>query len=122
MIILLTTAIMLAINVWAIFHMTQNFDPYLYLNQKSHPIQFNNKLIEYFPKYGKIVNIYLTGVDYYEDRHALFQLVEKLKQNPYVNNRTLDPWFMAYQEWLDTTGKGNTITHMEYTFSRYRVY
>ncbi|XP_011861607.1 PREDICTED: patched domain-containing protein 3-like isoform X1 [Vollenhovia emeryi] len=104
-IILLVTAVLLGVNVWAIFHLNQNFDPLVYLNQESYPIRFNNKLKEYFPKYGKNVNIYLTGVDYYEDRDALFQMVENLKQNPYVNNRTLDPWFMAYQEWLNTTGK-----------------
>ncbi|XP_018402992.1 PREDICTED: patched domain-containing protein 3-like isoform X2 [Cyphomyrmex costatus] len=104
-IILLVTAILLGINVWGIFHLNQNFDPLVYLNQESYPIRFNNKLTEYFPKFGKNVNIYLTGVDYYEDRSALFQLVDNLKQNPYVYNRTLDPWFMAYEEWLDSTGK-----------------
>lgn len=107
-IILLLTAILLGINVWAIFHLEQNFDPLMYLNQESYPIQFNNKLTEHFPKYGKHVNIYLTGVDYYEDRQALFQLVDKLKRNPYVNNGTLDPWFVAYEKWLDDTHQGTS--------------
>lgn len=113
-IILLATAILLGVNVWAIFHLNQNFDPLIYLNQESYPIRFNNKLKEYFPKYGKNVNIYLTGVDYYEDRQALFELIENLKRNPYINNRTLDPWFMAYQEWLET--KSNT------TYYSYGIY
>lgn len=108
-IILLLTATLLCINVWAIFQLQQNFDPLNYLNQESYPIRFNNKLMEYFPRYGKKVNIYLTGVDYYEDREALIQLVENLKRDPYVNNHTLDPWFMAYEKWLNTTGKGNQI-------------
>lgn len=120
-IILLATAVLLGLNIWAIFHLNQNFDPLVYLNQESYPIRFNNKLKEYFPKYGKNVNIYLTGVDYYEDRHALSQLVDNLKQNPYINNRTLDPWFTAYQEWLNITGKGNTIIQMEYTFPKYSL-
>ncbi|KAL6427288.1 hypothetical protein ACFW04_008694 [Cataglyphis niger] len=108
-IILLVTASLLSLNVWAIFQLSQNFDPLAYLNQESYPIQFHNKLKEHFPKYGKHINIYLTGVDYYEDRQALFQLVDILKKNSYVNNRTLDPWFMAYQEWLKTTGKEQYI-------------
>ncbi|XP_011693450.1 PREDICTED: patched domain-containing protein 3-like isoform X2 [Wasmannia auropunctata] len=112
-IILLATAILLGVNVWAIFQLEQNFDPLVYLNQESYPIQFNNELMKNFPKYGKHVNIYLTGVDYYEDRHALSQLVDNLKQNPYVNNRTLDPWFTAYQEWLDTTGKIHYVEDKE---------
>ncbi|XP_071561671.1 patched domain-containing protein 3 isoform X2 [Temnothorax nylanderi] len=112
-IILLATAILLVVNIWAIFHLEQNFDPFVYLNQESYPIRFNNKLKEYFPKYGKNVNIYLAGVDYYEDRRALSQLVQNLRQNPYVNNRTLDPWFMAYQEWLDTTGKAHYIDNKD---------
>lgn len=107
-IILLITAALLCVNVWAIFQLEQNFDPLTYLNQESYPIRFNNKLKEHFPRYGKHVNIYLTGVDYYEDRQALFQLVNALKQNSYINNRTLDPWFMAYEKWLDITGKGNS--------------
>jgi len=106
-IILLITIILLCINVWAIFQLKQNFDPLVYLNQESYPIRFNNKLKEHFPQYGKHVNIYLTGVDYYEDRQALSQLVNMLKQNPYINNGTLDPWFMAYEKWLNTTDKGN---------------
>ncbi|GAB1864647.1 Patched domain-containing protein 3 [Camponotus japonicus] len=108
-IILLVTASLLGINVWAIFQLTQNFDPLVYLNQESYPIQFHNKLKEYFPKYGKYVNIYLTGVNYYEDRQALVQLVDILMQNPYINNHTLDPWFMAYQKWLNKTKKAQYI-------------
>ncbi|XP_011632112.1 patched domain-containing protein 3-like isoform X2 [Pogonomyrmex barbatus] len=108
-IILLVTVILLCVNIWAIFHLNQNFDPLVYLNQESYPIRFNNKLKEHFPKYGKNVNIYMTGVDYYEDRQALSQLVDNLKQNPYINNRTLDPWFMAYEKWLNTTGKAHYI-------------
>lgn len=108
-IILLLTASLLCLNVWAIFQLNQNFDPLAYLNQESYPIQFHNKLKEYFPKYGKNVNIYLTGVNYYEDRQALVQLVNNLMQNPYINNRTLDPWFIAYQKWLNTSDKGNLI-------------
>jgi len=113
-IILSITIILLCINVWAIFQLKQNFDPLVYLNQESYPIRFNNKLKEHFPQYGKHVNIYLTGVDYYEDRQALSQLVNMLKQNPYINNGTLDPWFMAYEKWLNTTDKGNWIIYNKY--------
>ena len=42
----------------------------LYINEDSYPIQFNEKLKEYFPKYGKRAAIYMTGVDYYEDRES----------------------------------------------------
>ncbi|XP_072753049.1 patched domain-containing protein 3 isoform X2 [Anoplolepis gracilipes] len=108
-IILLITTSLLCLNVWAIFHLSQNFDPLVYLNQESYPVQFHNKLKEHFPKYGKYVNIYLAGVDYYEDRRALIQLVKILKQNPYINNRTLNPWFIAYQEWLNATGKAEYL-------------
>lgn len=107
-IVLLTTVGLLCVNVWAIFQVEQSFDPLMYLNQESYPIRFNNKLKEHFPRYGKYVNIYLTGVDYYEDRQTLAQLVDALRRNPYINNRTLDPWFVAYEKWLNTTGKGNT--------------
>lgn len=106
-IILLMTAIFLCVNMWAIFQLQQNFDPLVYLDQESYPIRFNNKMKEHFPMYGKSVNIYLTGVDYYEDRQTLFQLVDSLKQNPYINNDTLNPWFLAYEKWLNTSNKGN---------------
>ncbi|XP_029156684.1 patched domain-containing protein 3-like isoform X2 [Nylanderia fulva] len=123
-IILLITAALICLNVWAIFQLSQNFDPLAYLNQESYPILFHNKLKEHFPKYGKHVNIYLTGVDYYNDRQALFQLVDNLKRNPYVNNRTLDPWFVAYQKWLDNKNKGQYIDKDEYynTLSEYLLF
>ncbi|XP_011151061.2 patched domain-containing protein 3 [Harpegnathos saltator] len=108
-IVLLLTVGLLCINVWAIFQVEQNFDPLMYLNQESYPIRFNNKLKEHFPRYGKYVNIYLTGVNYYEDRQTLSQLVDALRRNPYINNRTLDPWFVAYEKWLNTTGKASYI-------------
>lgn len=106
-IVLIITLLTVALNVWGIFNLEQNFDPLWYLHQQSHPIQFNDKLTEYFPKYGKRAAIYLGGVDYYEDRDALVTLVETLKSNPYVNNETLDPWFIAYDSWLDKFGYGN---------------
>lgn len=108
-IILLLTAFLLCMNIWGIFQLEQNFDALMYLNQESYPIQFYNKLMEYFPRYGKNVNIYLTGVDYYEDREALLQLVDNLRRDPYVNNSTLDPWFVAYEKWLNISGKGNLV-------------
>ncbi|XP_032681193.1 protein patched homolog 3-like isoform X3 [Odontomachus brunneus] len=107
-IVLLVTAALLCVNIWAIFQVEQSFDPFMYLNQESYPIRFNNKLKEHF-NIGKHVNIYLTGVDYYEDRQTLFQLVDALKRNPYVNNRTLNPWFVAYEKWLNNSGKASYI-------------
>lgn len=104
-VILIITATLLCINAWAVFQLERNFDPLWYLNQDSYPIQFNEKLKQYFPKYGKRAGIYMTGVDYYEDREALYHLVEVLKRNQFVNNNTLDPWFIAYEKWLNDTNK-----------------
>ncbi|XP_076391692.1 patched domain-containing protein 3 isoform X1 [Megachile rotundata] len=112
-VILVITAVFLCTNVWAVFQIEQNFDPHRYLNQDSYPIQFNEKLKQYFPKYGKRAAIYLTGVDYYEDREALYQLVELLKRNQYINNSTLDPWFIAYEKWLNATNHSNDIESKE---------
>ncbi|KZC10954.1 PREDICTED: patched domain-containing protein 3-like [Dufourea novaeangliae] len=113
-IILLITGGLLCVNTWAIFQLEQNFDPLWYLNQDSYPIQFNNKLKEYFPKYGKRAGIYMTGVDYYEDRDSLFRLVEGLKANRFINNGTLEPWFIAYEKWLNATNKGEIESSEEY--------
>lgn len=107
--VFIVTLLFLLVNVWGIFHLEQNFDPLWYLNQESYPIKFNDKLVQYFPKYGKRAAIYLSGVDYYEDSEALTNLVHKLRENPYVNNRTLDPWFTAYDKWLQTSGHGNNF-------------
>ncbi|CAD6227822.1 GSCOCG00006280001-RA-CDS [Cotesia congregata] len=51
--------------------------------------------------YGKRASIYLAGVDYYEDREALGKLINVLAKNRFINNKTLDPWFIAYGEWLN---------------------
>lgn len=113
-IILLITVGFLCVNTWAVFQLEQNFDPLWYLNQDSYPIQFNNKLKQYFPKYGKRAAIYMTGVDYYEDRESLSQLVKILKRNRFINNSTLEPWFIAYEKWLNVTGKGDIESKEEY--------
>lgn len=113
-IVLSITGGLLCINTWAIFQLEQNFDPLRYLNQDSYPIQYNNKLEEYFPKYGKRAAIYMTGVDYYEDRDSLFRLVEGLKSNQFVNNGTLEPWFIAYEKWLNATDKRDIESSEEY--------
>ncbi|KAH0545741.1 patched domain-containing protein 3-like isoform X1 [Cotesia glomerata] len=99
--IILITIVMIIINTWGIHNLGQHYDPLLYLNQESYPLKFNNKLIEYFPKYGKRASIYLAGVDYYEDREALGKLINVLAKNRFINNKTLDPWFIAYGEWLN---------------------
>ncbi|XP_043256919.1 patched domain-containing protein 3-like [Colletes gigas] len=113
-VVLSITGGLLLVNVWAIFQLQQNFDTLRYLNQDSYPIQYNNKLKEYFPKYGKRAAIYMTGVDYYEDRDSLFRLVENLKSNQFINNRTLEPWFIAYEKWLNATNKGDIESSEEY--------
>ncbi|XP_066595690.1 patched domain-containing protein 3-like isoform X2 [Prorops nasuta] len=95
----------------------QKFDPLWYLNQETYPIKFNTKLTEYFPKYGKRAGIYLTGVDYYEDRKSLKQFVHKLQNNPFINNRTLEPWFIGYENWLNITNKGNNIENKDEYYS-----
>ncbi|KAK0090682.1 hypothetical protein PV325_008019 [Microctonus aethiopoides] len=104
-IVIFITGLILCINIWGIYNLKQDFDPLLYLNEDSYPIQFHNNLVKYFPRFGKRANIYLSGVDYYEDRDNLAKLINTLKTNPYINNRTLDPWFIAYGEWL----KNNTL-------------
>ncbi|KAK2583937.1 hypothetical protein KPH14_001198 [Odynerus spinipes] len=103
------TVCLVCVNIWAIFQLEQNFDPLLYLNQDSYPILFNEKLKEHFPKYGKRAAIYMAGVDYYEDRHSLYRLVDALKNNSYINKRSLDPWFVAYDKWLNNTDKAHDI-------------
>nr|XP_033341116.1 patched domain-containing protein 3-like isoform X1 [Megalopta genalis] len=113
-VILLITGGLLCINTWAIFQLEQNFDPLSYLNQDSYPIKFNNKLKEFFPKYGNRAGIYMTGVDYYEDRDSLYRLVESLKANRFINNGTLEPWFIAYEKWLNATNQGDIESSEEY--------
>ncbi|XP_008554169.2 patched domain-containing protein 3 isoform X1 [Microplitis demolitor] len=110
--IILITATALLINAWGIYNLGQHYDPLLYLNQESYPLKFNNKLIEYFPKYGKRASVYLAGIDYYEDREALGQLINVIAKHKFVNNKTLDPWFIAYSKWLNN--KTREIDRDEY--------
>ncbi|CAL7946435.1 unnamed protein product [Xylocopa violacea] len=112
--ILLITIVCLCVNTWAVFHLEQNFDPLWYLNKNSYPIQFNDKLKEYFPKYGKRAAIYMTGVDYYEDRKTLSEFVEALRRNQFINNNTVEPWFIGFEKWLNATNKDDIESREEY--------
>ncbi|XP_014612878.1 PREDICTED: patched domain-containing protein 3-like isoform X1 [Polistes canadensis] len=108
-VVITITVCLVCVNIWAIFQLEQDFDPLLYLNQDSYPIRFNEKLKEYFPAYGKHGAVYITDVDYYEDRDSLFRLVDTLKNNSFINNHILDPWFIAYDKWLNNTNKAHYI-------------
>ncbi|KAF7383567.1 hypothetical protein HZH66_012917 [Vespula vulgaris] len=103
------TVCLVCINIWAIFQLKQDFDPLLYLNQDSYPIRFNEKLKKHFPAYGKHGAVYMADVDYYEDRDSLLQLVDALKNNSFINNHSLDPWFVAYDKWLNNINIAHDI-------------
>ncbi|XP_012258315.2 patched domain-containing protein 3-like [Athalia rosae] len=103
--VLFLTGFILGSNIWGLCQLEQHFDPTWYLNQDSYPILFNNKLKEHFPKYGKRAGIYLGGVDYYKDHEALVNLTDALNMNPYINNQTIDCWFIAYDKWLRVENK-----------------
>jgi len=51
------------LNVWFVLKVEQKFDPMWYLNSESYPMQYNNKLNEHFPEYGKRAAIYLGKLD-----------------------------------------------------------
>ncbi|XP_012277603.1 patched domain-containing protein 3 [Orussus abietinus] len=100
--LVLSTCI-LGFNILGLLKLEQNFDPLWYLNKDSYPIEFNDKLMEYFPQYGKRAALYMTGVDYYEDRNELIKLMHSLRENPYINSHTVDSWFEEYEKWLQNT-------------------
>lgn len=108
-VVICSTVLILGANVWGLFQLEQNFDPIWYLNQDSYPILFHNKLKEHFPKSGKRAGIYLGGVDYYTDHETLVNLTESLKANPYINNQTVECWFIGYDKWLEASKKGQYI-------------
>ncbi|PSN56234.1 hypothetical protein C0J52_00394, partial [Blattella germanica] len=72
----------------------QKFDPMWYLDPESYPMQYSNKLNEHFPEYGKLGAVYL-------DKDKLLELFDKLKQNSYINQDTLDFWYPEFLDWLD---------------------
>jgi hypothetical protein len=61
--IIIGTLLLFGLNVWFVLKVEQKFDPMWYLNSESYPIQYNNKLNEYFPEYGKRAGIYLGELD-----------------------------------------------------------
>lgn len=105
-VVIIFTCILVSINIWGILQLRQDFDPLWYLDQTSYPVKFNEKLKQYFPQYGKRAVIYFKGVDYYDEREPLMRLVCMLQQNFYVNNATFDPWFAAYEQWLQMQNYG----------------
>jgi len=59
-IVITSTLFLVAINTWGTLQIEQKFEPTLYLDEASYPIQFYRKLNEYFPKYGKRAGVYLS--------------------------------------------------------------
>ncbi|GLH15770.1 NPC intracellular cholesterol transporter 1 homolog 1b [Gryllus bimaculatus] len=99
--ILLTTLVLFSVNIWCVLQVEQKFDPIWYLYPDSYPILYNDKLNEYFPKYGKRAAIYMGDVNFYEDKAELNELATRLESNPYINKATLDIWYKSYDAWLE---------------------
>jgi len=57
--VLLTTMTLVCVNGWGIFQIERRFDPIWYIDSKSYPILFNDKLNEYFPTFGTRAGIYI---------------------------------------------------------------
>ncbi|XP_049805215.1 patched domain-containing protein 3-like [Schistocerca nitens] len=105
--VLLTTVVLLGINIVGVLRVERKFDPMWYLNQGSYPIKFNEKLVEYFPFYGKRGGIYMRGIDYYynyyqANNNALEFLISKLAENPYISQGSQKIWFKDFQNYLES--------------------
>nr|CAD7196796.1 unnamed protein product [Timema douglasi] len=98
--VILSTITLFAVNVACVIQVEQRFDPIWYLNPESYPIQFNDKLNQYFPQFGKRAGIYLGGVNYFEEEERLNKLFSLLKSNHYINNATVDFWYPSFKVWL----------------------
>ncbi|XP_021925965.1 Niemann-Pick C1 protein-like isoform X2 [Zootermopsis nevadensis] len=99
--IIIGTLLLFGLNVWFVLKVEQKFDPMWYLNSESYPIQYNNKLNEHFPEYGKRAGIYLgSEINYFRDKDKLYELYTRLENNPYINKGTLDFWYIKFQNWL----------------------
>nr|CAD7571048.1 unnamed protein product [Timema californicum] len=98
--VILSTITLFAVNVLCVIQVEQRFDPIWYLNPESYPIQFNDKLNQYFPQFGKRAGIYLGGVNYFEEEERLNKLFSLLKSNHYINNATVDFWYPSFKVWL----------------------
>ncbi|KAJ4445678.1 hypothetical protein ANN_12362 [Periplaneta americana] len=100
--VLAGTFIIFGVNVWCVLQVEQKFDPMWYLNPESYPMQYNNKLNEHFPEYGKRAGIYLgSDINYFTDKDKLYELYSRLEENPYINKGTLDFWYIKFQDWLN---------------------
>ncbi|KAK3931008.1 Patched domain-containing protein 3 [Frankliniella fusca] len=98
--VIIITLVLVSFNTWCILQIDQMFDMTWYLDKTSYPIQFYDKLNEYFPKYGKRAGIYLTNVSYYDDAPKLQYLSKKLRENPYLNQDSMILWYEEFERWL----------------------
>lgn len=58
--VLLLTATAVAVNVWGILRLEQNFDPSMYLKEHSYPSEYFSAMKHYFPESGERASLY-TG-------------------------------------------------------------
>lgn len=98
--VIVITLVLVSFNTWCILQIEQMFDMTWYLDESSYPIQFYDKLNEYFPKYGKRAGIYLTNVSYFEDAQKMHYLSKKLRENPYLNQDSMIIWYEEFGKWL----------------------
>ena len=144
-IVLLITAASVAVNIWGILQLEQNFDPNWYLKEQSYPAEYFNALKQYFPEIGERASIY-TGnlfrkiiwgklhyiplsiyvtfvgrIDYVRERDQLNRMVELLRSDPYIKSTSVVYWYEDFQFWLNRTDQGKRRQWFPVNLSKCRV-
>ena len=104
--ILLLTAGAVAVNVYGILQLEQNFDPSMYLKEHSYPAEYFDAMKHYFPESGERASIYTGRIDYLTQRDELNRMAELLRTNPFIHPNSVTFWYNDFQVWLNQTRLG----------------
>ncbi|XP_072018401.1 patched domain-containing protein 3-like [Amphiura filiformis] len=101
-IVLSITLILLSVCAWGTVTWKQDFDLRRFVLSDSYLISYLDKSQKYFPSKGVETAVYLENVDYFEERDTLNRLYIEIRDDAYIQDRTIQCWYWQFQEWIKT--------------------
>ncbi|XP_070195122.1 patched domain-containing protein 3-like isoform X2 [Littorina saxatilis] len=103
--VVIVTLIIFAVNVWSFTQLKQEFKLATYIPSDSYAYQFVDAKERLFDTEGIDTAVYCGGFNYQAYRSQLEAMHRDISVNSYVQNGTVNAWFINYHTWLNQTGR-----------------
>jgi len=93
---------------YGLLNISSNFDSTLYLRSDSNPVKYIKEVRSLFP--NELVDVYIGQIDYSTERDCLENMTKSLKQNEYVDDKSVDFWYSTFLSKFDWCIQNKSIS------------